>query len=182
MGYSISWIAVRRKQKSDFLAHLHLRDSGGSDEANESPVSGAALPTGWYVIFLNDLTHPFVTPAALQKLSEGCVVIGCHVEEHVMFSACFHYADGRHDWTITHEFEKGLYDLEVEGAAPDLVAELHAAAQQEQDNEGGVDAGVDCIFDVPLGAAERVCGYRHDHWKFDWGQPQFTKLITSECS
>jgi hypothetical protein len=177
MGYSISWIALRGTPKAEVLARLRLRDTSELDEANESPASGAELPTGWYVVFLNDLTHPFVTPATLQKLSEGCEVIGCQVEEHVMFSASFHYSNGRQDWSITHDSQKGLYNLELEGATTSFVAELHAAAKREQDKEGGKDGGVDHIFDVPLATAERLCGYRHDRWKFDWGEPQFTTLV-----
>lgn len=177
MSYSISWLGVRGTPKAEVLARLCLRDTDESDEANESPVSGAELPTGWYVLFLNDLTHPFVAPRALQKLSEGCEVVGCQIEEHVMFSAAFHYSDGRHGWSITHESYKGLYNLEVEGSASAFVAELHAGARSHQDKEGGENAGVDYIFDVPLEAAERLCGYRHDRWKFDWGEPQFTKLV-----
>jgi len=175
MGYSISWIAVRGRPKAEVLVSLGLRDTGESDEANESPASGTELPTGWYVVFLSDLTHPFVAPATLQKLSEGCEVVGCQIEEHVMFSASFCYSNGRHDWRIIHESEKGLYNLELEGTVPSFVAEIHMAAQGEQDKEGKA-ARADHIFEVPLRAAERLCGYRHDRWKFDWGEPRFTKL------
>jgi hypothetical protein len=180
MGYSISWIAVSGAPKAEVLARLHLRDTGESDEANESPASGAELPTGWYVVFLNDITHPFVVPAALQNLSEGCEVIGCQVEEHVMFSASFHYANGHHDWGISHESHKGLDNLELEGAAPSFVAEIHAAAKGEQEKEDADYPTCDHIFDVPLKAAERLCGYSHDRWKFDWGEPQFTKLVKDD--
>jgi hypothetical protein len=180
MGYSISWIAVRGIAKAEILTRLSLRDTGESDDASESPASGAALSTGWYVVFLNDLTHPLVAPIALQKLSKGCEVVGCQVEEHVMFSASFYYLNGRRDWGISHEAEKGLYNLELENVVPSFVAEIHAAAQREQDTKGGKDAQVDHIFDVPLRAAERLCGYRHDRWKYDWGEPQFTELVKDE--
>jgi hypothetical protein len=176
MGYSISWLAVRGIPKDEVLARLRLRDSGETDDANESPVSGAELPMGWYVLFLNDLTHPFVESKPLQELSHGCEIVGCHVEEHVMFSASFHYSDGRHDWTITHASGIGIYHLDVEGVAPSFLAELRAASQKEQDEDGGQKAEVDHIFDVPLKAAERICGFRHDRWRFDWGEPQFTEL------
>jgi hypothetical protein len=177
MGFSISWIGVHGVSKKEVLARLRLQDTGEIDEANESPVSGAELPTGWYVLFLNDLAHPLVAPTALHKLSQECVVVGCQVEEHVMFSASFHYSHGRHDWTIKHESYKGLYHLDIEGAAPSFVGELRAAGEREQREAGGEKAGVDYIFDVPVEAAGRVCGYRHDRWKFDWGQLHFTRLV-----
>jgi hypothetical protein len=182
MGYSISWIAVRGTPKADVLARLHLHDTGESDEANESPASGAELPMGWYVVFLNDINHPFVAPAALQKLSQGCEIIGCQVEEHVMFSASFHYSNGHHEWGISHESEKGLYNLEFDGAAPSFLAHIHADAQAQQQKEDAEQVKCDYIFDVPLKAAERLCGYRHDRWKFDWGEPRFTKLVKNGLS
>jgi hypothetical protein len=54
-GYSISWTVYGRPHE-EILSRLGLQDSGESDEANEAPVSGAQLPTGWYVVFLNDIT------------------------------------------------------------------------------------------------------------------------------
>jgi hypothetical protein len=177
MGYSISWMAFRGAPMTEVLARLHLLDSGETDEANESPASGAQLPTDWYVVFLNDLSHPFVSPAALCKLSQGCEMVGCQVEEHVMFSASFHYSNGHRDWAITHESEKGVYNLEFQGAAPSFVAQIHADAQAEQEKESEEQPECDYVFDVPLSAAERLCGYRHDRWKFDWGKPRFTKLV-----
>jgi hypothetical protein len=173
MGYSISWIAVRGKRKAEVLEHLQLRDSGKADEGNETPASGAELPTGWYVLFLNNLTHPFVQPPALVALSRGSTVVGCQVEEHVMLSVSFYYADGQHKWTITHDSRRGLNSLEVDGEAPLSLAKLYSDAQAEQEN----DTRVDYIFDVPLKAAEQVCGYRHDLWKFDWGEPYFRELV-----
>jgi len=35
---------------------------------------------------------------------------------------------------------------------------------------------VDYMFDVPVGLAAEVTGFRHDRSEFEWGQPQFTKL------
>lgn len=177
MGYSISWIAVYGKAKADIFEQLHVRDTGEIDEANDAPISGAELPTGWYVLFLNDFTHPLVEPAALRALSDGCTVIACQVEEHVMSSASCCYKDGKHEWSMTHDSNKGLYDLDVVGTAPDFYSALHAANLKKQQDEGGEMARVDYIFDIPVAAAERMCGYRYDQWKFDWGEPTFTKLI-----
>ena len=47
---------------------------------------------------------------------------------------------------------------------------------KQQDAEGGSKALVDYVFDIPVRLAEDLCGYRHDRWKFDWGQPVFTRL------
>jgi len=173
MGFSISWLAIRGKSKADVLRELRLCDTAEVDRVNESPVSGAELPTGWYVLFLNDVLHPYIELPALQRLSEGCEVVGAQVEEHVMVSASFSYRNGKRQWNITHEAEKGLENLETEGAPPQVFEDARARNLKLQVEKG---EGVDYIFEVPLEVAEAVCGYRHDRWKFDWGEPQFTAL------
>jgi hypothetical protein len=177
MGFSISWIAVHGLSKSEVCQRLAIFDTGEPDEANESPISGASLPNDWQVIFLNDLLHPFVAVESLNRLSKGCEVVGCQVEEHVMVCAAFFYANGARVWNITHESDKGLTNLDSEGLLPAAFEEIKArnlAAQQKDDNE---DGGVDYIFEVPLELAEHICGYKHDRWQFEWGEPTFTKFV-----
>ena len=174
MGYSISWVAFHGLPKSEVLSLTRLIDTAEPDEANESPISGSELPGGWYVLFLNDIVHPYVSPERLREISIGCTVLGCQVEEHVMASACFLYKNGGRIWNVTHEAEKGLYNMEIEGQAPESFSITEF--RQAQDRAGGEAAGVDYMFDAPLELAHRMCGYRHDRWKFDWGQPYFTRL------
>jgi hypothetical protein len=174
MGFAISWIAFRGKGKDDVPPLLGLVDSGEHDEANESPVSAAALPTGWYVVFFND--YSFVTPERLVRLSAGCTVVACQVEEHVMASASYFYQDGRHIWTVDHQSDRGRYDLSVDGDPPALFSEVRDRLFREQDEGGGERSDVDFVFDVPLELAAELCGYKHDFWKFDRGEPIFTRL------
>ena len=54
--------------------------------------------------------------------------------------------------------------------------------QQAQDKAGGQLAEADHMFEAPVELARLICGYRHDRWKFDWGQPSFTKLSSSAPS
>jgi hypothetical protein len=174
VGYSISWIAFQAMGKDDIPPLFGLIDTGESDEANESPISAAALPTGWYVVFFND--YSFVTPERLSKLSAGCTIVACQVEEHVMASASFCYKNGQHVWAVAHESEKGRYDLSIDGDPPDVFSDLRDRLLKEQHEAGGDKAKVDFIFDIPLELAAGLCGYRHDRWKFDWGEPMFSRL------
>jgi hypothetical protein len=179
MGFSISWLAVRGITNSETCARLGIRDSEQPDEANESPISGASIPTGWLVLFLNDLTHPFVTVDSLRRLSKRCEVVGCQVEEHVMVSSSFFYRDGSRLWNVTHESEKGIENLEVDGVPPDALQDIKVKnldLQAQDTDEGG---GVDYVFEVPLELAESVCGYKHDRWQFEWGEPVFTKYVAA---
>jgi hypothetical protein len=176
MGYSISWIAFQGKSKQEVLTLTNLVDTGEPDQGNDSSISGAELTTGWYVLFLNNFSHPYVSAMALQRFSAGCVVLGCQVEEHVMASAAFLYERGTRRWKVAHESEKGIYHVDVDGSPPQFFASLRAELSQVQDQKGGEDAEVDFMFDVPLALAAKLCGYRHDRWKFEWGEPTFTRL------
>jgi hypothetical protein len=178
MGYSIAWIAVRGKTKDDILACLGLTDTGQPDEANETPISGAALPSGAYLLFFNDMAHPATQAAGMARMSQGGQALGCQVEEHVMASAAFLYKDGVKVWDVVHLSEEGLYHLAVDGAPPPLLDTIHAEMKATQDEQGGADAQVDCLFEVPLMMATALCGYRHDEAALLSGETlRFTELV-----
>jgi hypothetical protein len=178
MGFSIAYVAFRNKSPDEVLALTQLADTGEVDEGNESPMSGASLPNGWYVLFLNDYDHPFVAPQALLAFSRECQLLACQVEEHVMASSAACYESGHRVWSVTHQSDKGRYDLEVQGAPPELFEAVRAGLLKKQDEDGGDKADVDYVFDIPVELVTQLCAYRYDQWKFDWGQPTFTILRT----
>lgn len=181
MGFSISWIAVHGKSKQAVLDEAKLTDTGEPDEACESPVCGAELPDGWYVLFLNDYDHPYLQNDFVSKLSENCQVIVCQVEEHVMASTALFFENGQRIWYMGHLAETGIYHLEAEGTPPAILTAIEDEQREKQDAEGGEMAEVDHLFEVPLLVAQRICGYRHDRWKFDWGEPKFTTLAPADA-
>jgi len=162
MGFSISWLAFRGKTKREVLAELRLADTGEPDTYCEGALCGAEIPGGWFLIHINDCFHPWMEDEELAIHSRGCTVLGCQVEEHVMASGSFVWQDGSQVWTVVHESENGIDDLRIIGDAPAQVAAIHADATRAQDEEGGDEADVDMIFDVPIDVAEAVCGFRHD--------------------
>jgi hypothetical protein len=179
MGSSISWIAFKSEYKQEVFRILALSDTGEPDETNEKPISGANFPYDWYVLFLNNFTHPFVSAKILSTASKASVILGCQIEEHVMFSTAFLYENGVRKWGVTHASEKGIYNIEIDGNPPEFFTTLQAQTIAAQDAEDGKKAEVDLIFDIPLALAERVCGFRHDKGNFEWGEPKFTHLRTS---
>lgn len=177
MGFSIAWIAIRGKSKEDILAQLGLLDTGAPDDENESPVSGAALPGGGYLVYFNDMAHPAIQAESMARLSEGGAALGCQVEEHVMASAVFQYKDGAKLWDVVHLADEGLYHLDVGGTPPQLLAAIHAEMKSTQDEQGGLEADVDCLFEVPLMLANALSGYRHDEATLLSGETlSFTEL------
>jgi hypothetical protein len=178
MGFSIAWIAVRGIPKDEVLARLALADTGEPDDGNESPASGAALPGGGYLVFFNDFAHPATQDAAMALLSAGGEALACQVEEHVMASAAFLYRDGAKVWDVVHLADEGLYHLEVGGTPPALLDTIHAEMKATQDEQGGLEADVDCLFEVPLMLAMALYGYRHDETALVSGETlDFTELV-----
>ena len=174
MGFRVSWIAFHGIGKSRVLERVGLRDTGEADSVNESPLSGAEVPGGWFILFSNDVE--FISPKRLASLSRDCRVVACQVHEGVMFSRAFFYERGVSSCEITHESENGIYDLAILGSPPPEFQSVRDRLMREQNQDGGEDAEVDHVFEIPVETAAAICGYRHDQGKFDWGEPQFSKL------
>jgi hypothetical protein len=161
MGYAASWIAVSGKEPQQVLRELGLSPTGEAEEVPDSPVVGAFLPTGWFLIFCNRGPLAF-SDEPLPALSAECKVVYCAVEEHVMFSAAACYVNGKRMWHVAHESEKGMYHLEFQGKAPPELDGIFQSLKKEQDLAGGEKADIDYIHDVPIELAKAITGFRHD--------------------
>ena len=174
MGFRISWVAFNGLNKEEVLRVLGATDTGVIDEANEAPFSGAEIPGGWFILFSNDFD--FVSEEALASLSSNCNVVACQVSETVMVSIAYAYSHGTAQWAISHSAQKGIRDLSVSSTPPLAFEKIRETLTLEQDAQGGGSVGVDYFFDIPVQTAASVCGFRHDHSTFEWGEPKFTVL------
>ena len=156
MGYSVSWLAVRGKDAHLVREQLGLQQTGQREEVPESPVLGADLPTGWYLVLANG--WDYAENAGLDRLSVDCEVVACSVEEHVMVSAASGWKHGRNTWTITHDSQRGREDLEVEGEPPSVFPAIRGRLMAEQAERGDADY----VFDIPVEVAKSLTGFRHD--------------------
>src|SRR5687767_11501011 len=103
MGYAGSWFAVRGKSREAVLADSGLRSTGKCEEIAESPVTGVALPGGWYAVVCSRINDRFTSGSFLRRLSRDCEVVACYVEEHVMASAAWGWVNGAEAWSIVHQ-------------------------------------------------------------------------------
>ena len=170
MGFKISWIGFEGIGKERALEKLGLLETGETDEANEAPFSGAEIPGDWFILFSNDFE--FASPGRLAALSVDCRVVALQVHETVMMSVAHSYERGNCVWGLVHDAQEGINNLSVSGSPPAAFQSVHQRLTQKQ--EGAV--GIDYIFDIPVETAASVCGYQHDRWKFEWGEPTFTRL------
>lgn len=162
MGYSQSWLAVRGKPPAVVLETLGLRGTGTREEIAESPIVGAELPTGWYLVVAGRSGHRLMRDQTLQRLSAGCEVVTGDVEEHVMVSVATGWKEGQRVWSVTHDAQRDMEHLQTEGELPAAFTSIRDRFRSEQQTAGGSKADVDYIFDVPVELAKTLTGYRHD--------------------
>lgn len=98
----------------------------------------------------------------LQRLSSLGEVISCFVEDHVVSSVASGWKDGKLDWSVTHNSEKGRFHLQVEGQVPSSFAQIRERLTAAQNAEGGEKSDVDYIYDAPAELALNLTGFRHD--------------------
>lgn len=163
MGISNSWFAVRGVPIDEALAELGLernREIGDDWPGRELAIT--PLPDDWIMVL-----HPRIDGAfgnEFVALSKKGPAVACSIEEHVMCQEARGYRDGAEVWRVVHDPNRGesLFHLEVSGAPPPQLDEIRARLETEQKAEGGEDANVDFISDVPLELAKSVCGFKHD--------------------
>ena len=161
MGFSISWIAVCGKTVEEVWGGLELQGTGVREEVPEAPFVGADLPRGCYLVVANHgLT--FFQNTLLERLSVGCEIITCIVEEHVMYSYASEWKNGNRVWEIEHDFDKGIWHLETRGDLPSAFLSIHDHLRSEQEEHGGDASDTDFIFDIPVEVSAALTGYRHD--------------------
>jgi hypothetical protein len=162
MGICMSWVAIRDKDPQAVLDAIGWRRTGAREEGPESPTTCAALGSGWFLIAMMNRADAYDGTLALDQLSQGADLVAGFVEEHVMFSGAVLWRDGAKIWSVEHDAQRATRDLVVAGQPPAELSVLIEEARSSQDAEDQGDAECDFFFDVPVGIAERITGFRHD--------------------
>ena len=153
MSASLSWFAVRGKTPEAVLQDFGLKNAG--KEYRDTPFCGGMLPSGWFLLIHG--RHEFSNDQ-VRRLSRGCEVVACFVEEHVMVSRAAGWRDGEPIWCVTHDSEQGDEHLEVKGVPPHGFFAIRDRLTTRQEEEEGADF----IFNIPVDLAEEVTGYSHE--------------------
>lgn len=161
MGVSIAWLAVKTEDPGSLLGALQLRSTGEPDEHCESPVCGGAL-NGWFLLIAKRCNHRIASDGFLDEFSRGLEIVVCSIEEHVMFSSAAGWSDGQCRWSIAHDAQQGMLHLTASGQPPDSFDQIRSELLARQDAEGGTEAEVDLVFDIPLQVARSIVGFKHD--------------------
>lgn len=162
MGYALSWLAVNGKVPEVVLQELELAPTGEMSEYAESLFTGRTLPSGWFLLVINECEHEFVKPNSLASLSKDCEVIASVVEEHVMVCSSELWRDGEQVWRIEHDAQTSIDHVAASGNLPADYASIEQEHVEEQRRAGGKDADVDYFFEIPLHTARNIVGFKHD--------------------
>jgi hypothetical protein len=175
LGFNMSWIFVDGIDQDALYEALDLTPTGGTPDPHDLgtsrvPLAGATLTYGWCGVFAKyalvmDATMG-TNPPRLTRLPAKSQSITCVVLEHAMVSYASLWQDGRYAWQIRHDSSQGTEHLEAFGDLPAGFAEFRDRAMREQRAERKRrkqgEWGVDYVFDVPVDAAAKITGYRHD--------------------
>ena len=158
MGFSHSWIAVRGLTREQALEALGMKVSAVQTDF----LDGVALidwKDDWLLAISDDCEDAF--DGDLAKLAAlGQAVASC-VHEGVMYSEARGYESGKEVWRIVHDpnEDESLYSLRTSGDPPVHFDAIVRQTRAEQDREGGEDADVDFIFEIPAKLAASICGF-----------------------
>lgn len=163
MGWSSSWIAIQGRPKDDILGFLKLVETGEDvyPGSRSTDFSVKEFPGDWVVLFSE--SFDWANPARTLELSKLGLVIACQFEDKVAMTSTARAArDGMELWRVFHDHEQSVYRLDISGEPPAGLAAIRDQHFRQQESDGGEDAGVDYVHDVPFELARTVCGYRHD--------------------
>lgn len=88
-----------------------------------------------------------------------------------MYSSTSYWQHGSKVWSVAHDYQKGLYDLQSTGQLPVSFDGIRESYFSSQRVEGGEKADVDLIFEIPLQMGVELTGFRHDESEADEESP-----------
>lgn len=149
MGFSVSLYAVFDREVDEIQRELGLRPEGEPEDFPDSPITGAVARSGAYILYVNDRIE--WGEDVIRPLLEGpnrtrTKLLGCTVNETVMYSSAWLWAEGEEVWSVIHDAQQGLLHLETCG---DLPAVYDSIRDEKLAAQAG-DEGVDHVFDVPV--------------------------------
>lgn len=159
MGFRVQLIAVSGKEPRVIQRDYGVEPTGQHEEIPESPVVGAALPNGAYLLYINDQDRIVPDDEVFARLSKGASLIACYANETVMNSYACAWANGVECWSVFHDAQQDIKHLETNGTLPPEMQSIRDRlfAQQEADD------GADFIFDIPVELFAALGGIRYDH-------------------
>ena len=96
-----------------------------------------------------------------------------------MFSEATGWRDGQRLWSVTHKGEDGPTGIIEQGALPSEYPAIRNTFTSQQEAEGGIDADVDFLFEIPVVLVQTFIDYKHDEESPAFEEPGFELLESS---
>ena len=158
MGFSLEWLAIKDASADQVCAALGVERTGAFGDALSAPIMGVALPSGHYLVLVDDrsrevvmLHDSFVDDPGLENevLSFAC-------NDGIMMTALQSWTNGNCNWIVSR-WEPNE-DCELEGPVPEAFHEINAKLQAKQQNSQDADY----IYDATAELGKALTGFRHD--------------------
>ena len=159
MGFRVQLIAVSGKEPRTVHHDYGVVSTGKREEIPESPVVGAPLPDGAYLLYINDQDKIVPDDEVFARLSKVASLIACYANETVMNSYACAWSDGVERWSVFHDAQQDAEHLETSGTLPPEFQPIRDRLFAEQKG----DDGADFIFDIPIELFATLGGIRYDH-------------------
>jgi hypothetical protein len=157
-----TWLAVKGKSPEVILSDLDLRAGMAVTPPRHFPIEGAQSNAGWYLIVAEGWNDRLIQESVLRKVSAGCEVLACTVEERNLSSAASGWQDGRRLWSMGYEGEDRPGDVLVEGDLPLTVTMIRQDLTAKSQAGDAGDLLLDPLFEIPIEAVRQAVGYRPD--------------------
>src|SRR5262245_22819572 len=108
MGFRVQLIAISGKEARAIQREYGVVPTAQREEIPESPVVGAALSNGAYLLYINDRDKIVPDGQVLARLSTGASLIACYANETVMNSYACAWANGVERWSVFHDAQQGI--------------------------------------------------------------------------
>ncbi len=156
MGYRVLLTAVTGKEPAAIHEAYGVAPTDDYEEIPESPVAGATLANGGYLLYINDDIVP--DDRVFARLSRDASLIACYANETVMNSFACAWVNGVEQWSVLHDAQQGIEHLETTGNLPPQFAAIQQRLSAEQRNAHDVDY----VFDIPVELFAALGGIRYN--------------------
>jgi hypothetical protein len=159
---SRTWLAVKGKGADAVCRDLELRAGMAVSRPRRFSLEGAASDAGWYLIVADGWDHRLIQEPVLAKLSAGCEVLTCSVDEGNLSSRAAGWRDQRLVWSVSYEGEDRPGEVLAEG---DLPVTYELISRDLTNKSKAADAGdllLDPLFEIPIELVRNAVGYRSD--------------------
>jgi hypothetical protein len=157
VSINIDWMAIEGGEPAVLLEALGLREIEASPHPTGARYAYTITPKGWLLLVGRSLKLD--VPQLAPHLSAETQVLSSEVSDVVMCCRLEAWRAGTRLWSVSHDPEEGVDNLEVAGEPPAALGEIAARLNA---NQAAETESVDHLFDAPLELGAAICGYRPD--------------------